>query len=456
MASAVSIAGLGAATIRLPASIWRSKVASGIDLGRGSYGRCACKVMSMDGAAHSQVSVPAWQRRLLPGDTVTTGRWRRSVRDWVVDVALVISALAVGFGFSSEWWRSGPSTTLLVLDVAAGVTAVMLLWWRRQHPVAIAIPVLLLASVSLAAGSVALIVALNAAIRVRSWRVLGAITAAALTSCIIVSTIHGEALEPVGLGVGLLLFAVLVGWGLFVRAQRDLVISLHQHAERMEQDRAGAEERARDAERRRIAREMHDVLAHRISMLGLHAGALEYRGSSATPAEVAEAAGVIRSSATEAMQELREVIGLLRSDDAERGIEPPQPTLARIPQLIDESRGAGVRIDATIDPLDDADVPAAAQLAAYRVVQEGLTNARRHAPGSRVEVRLAHGAIDLLVEVVTRTGLRPAAASGDSEAATGAGLVGLRERVTLLGGRLDHGVDERGDFHLTATLPLTA
>ena len=410
----------------------------------------------MDGAAHSQVSVPAWQRRLLPGDAVTTGPWRRSARDWIVDAALVTFAVLVGLVQNGDWWLSGPSTTVLVLDCAAGVTALLLLWWRRQHPVAIAIPVLLLSSRSLAAGAAALIVALNASIRVRSWRVLGAITTAALASCLIVSTIHGEPFEFGNVGIGVLLFAIVVGWGLFVRAQRDLVISLHQHAERMKHDRAGAEERARDAERRRIAREMHDVLAHRISMLGLHAGALEYRGSSATSAEIAEAAGVIRSSATEAMHELREVIGLLRNADVERGIEPPQPTLARIPQLIDESRGAGVCIDATIDPLDDADVPAGTQLAAYRVIQEGLTNARRHAPGSRVEVRLAHTAIDLFVEVITRASPRPTAVSGDAHVATGAGLIGLRERVTLLGGRLDHGIDDHGDFHLTATLPLSA
>jgi signal transduction histidine kinase len=413
-------------------------------------------MLIMDAAANIQISVPSWQRRLLPGNAVHAGPWRRSARDWIVDIALVIIALAVGLYSMSEWWRSGPSTTALVLDTAAGITALALLWWRRQHPVAIAIPVLILASVSLAAGSAALIVALNAAIRVTSWLTLGVITAAALASCMITTTIHGEPFDLRNLGLGVMVFAIMVGWGLFVRAQRDLLISLQEHAQRMEQDRAGAEERARDAERRRIAREMHDVLAHRISMLGLHAGALEYRGSSATPAEIAEAAGVIRSSASEAMQELREVIGLLRSVDVEGGIEPPQPTLARIPQLIDESRGAGVHIDATIDPLDDAAVPAGTQLAAYRVVQEGLTNARRHAPGSRVEVRLAHTPLNLSVEVITRTNVRPPAFTDDPGAVTGAGLIGLRERVTLLGGQLDHGIDDQGDFQLTATLPLSA
>lgn len=426
-----------------------------IDLGRGWRSRRACKVKRVHGVADIQISVPAWQRRLLPGNAVVSSPWRRSPRDWMVDATLITFAVAIGVVQLHEWWQTDPPTAARVLDAVAGVIALLLLWWRRQHPVAITIPVLVLSSLSLTAGGAALVVALNASIRVRSWLTLGAITVAAFASCVTIAVIHGESLGLAGAGIGVLLFTIVVGWGLFVRAQRDLVVSLHRHAERIEQDRAGAEERARDAERRRIAREMHDVLAHRISMLGLHAGALEYRGSSATPAEIAEAAGVIRSSAAEAMQELREVIGLLRSDDAERLIEPPQPTLSRIPQLIEENRTAGVPVDATIDQLDDVDVPAGTQLAAYRVVQEGLTNARRHAPGCHVDVRLAHTGTVLVVEVVTRRGC-VTLPSGETSGRPGAGLIGLRERVTLLGGELDHGTDDHGDFRLIATLPLAA
>ena len=108
----------------------------------------------------------------------------------------------------------------------------------------------------------------------------------------------------------------MVGWGLFVRAQRELVLSLRERAERLEAEQRLRVEQAREAERRRIAREMHDVLAHRVSLLSLHAGALEFHPD-ASAEEVAEAAAVIRASAHAAMQELRDVIGVLR--EGERG-----------------------------------------------------------------------------------------------------------------------------------------
>ena len=124
-----------------------------------------------------------------------------------------------------------------------------------------------------------------------------------------------------------------VGWGLFVRARRALVRSLRDQAER-------AEDEARAAERRRIAREMHDVLAHRLSLLSVHAGALEFRPD-APPEEVAEAAGVIRDSARAALDELRGVIGVLREDGGESFTEPPQPTIADLAALVEETGGPG-------------------------------------------------------------------------------------------------------------------
>ena len=111
-----------------------------------------------------------------------------------------------------------------------------------------------------------------------------------------------------------LVMTVAIGWGLFARTRRELVASLHERARRLESEQLLRVEQARDAERRRIAREMHDVLAHRLSLLSLHAGALEFRRD-ASPEEVAEAAGVIRASGQAALEELRAVIGLLREQD---------------------------------------------------------------------------------------------------------------------------------------------
>jgi signal transduction histidine kinase len=207
-------------------------------------------------------------------------------------------------------------------------------------------------------------------------------------------------------------------------------------------------EQAREAERRRIAREMHDVLAHRISLLGLHAGALEFRPD-ASPEEIAAAAAVIRASAQAAQRELREVIGVLR--EGGDGTEPPQPTLAQIPALVDESRAAGMRLNCSIDVPDE--LPAALGRTAYRIVQEGLTNARKHAPGAAVEVTIAGGE-QLVVEVVSRRPVGVAAGSLAPER-PGSGLIGLAERVGLAGGTLEHGPEAGGDFVLRATLPRT-
>ena len=122
---------------------------------------------------------------------------------------------------------------------------------------------------------------------------------------------------------------VVIGWGLFVRARRELIDSLRERAERAEAEQRRRLEQAREAERRRIAREMHDVLAHRVTLLSLHAGALEFRPD-APPEEIAEAAGVIRASAHAALQELREVIGVLR-DGSRGGHRAPAADAARHP-----------------------------------------------------------------------------------------------------------------------------
>jgi signal transduction histidine kinase len=215
-------------------------------------------------------------------------------------------------------------------------------------------------------------------------------------------------------------------------------------------------EQARETERRRIAREMHDVVAHRVSLLSLHAGALEFRPD-APPEEIAEAASVIRSTAHAALEELREVVGVLR-EDAEAGTpEPPQPTLAQIPALVEESRAAGMVVRLRDERPADLEPPTALGRTAYRVVQEGLTNARKHAPGAAVDVTIAaEGGPLLVVAVVSRRPVGVAARLADEHVpGMGTGLIGLAERVALAGGELEHGPGPAGDFVLRATLPWT-
>jgi signal transduction histidine kinase len=186
-----------------------------------------------------------------------------------------------------------------------------------------------------------------------------------------------------------------------------------------------------------------------VSLLSLHAGALEFRPD-APPEEIAAAAGVIRASARDALQELRDVIGVLRDDpvDGSAPPEPPQPTLADIPALVEESRAAGVRIE--YDGADVPPLPATVGRTAYRIVQEGLTNARKHAPGAAVRIAVHAGAGEqLMVEVLSRH----AVTAGAPLPGSGTGLIGLSERVALAGGELQHGIVPGGDFVLRATLP---
>jgi signal transduction histidine kinase len=409
----------------------------------------------MTGTARQQVvSIPRWQRFLLPGAMVGAPDGRRSPRDWVVDVAMFVLAAGIGALVLEDSWKDHSELTA-VLDIVVGTIACLTLWLRRRHPVEVAVFTITASAFSALAAGPALMATFNAAIRA-SIRALAGIVALTLAAVAILPLLYPGADPYIAqLLIGLLLTAVVFGWGLFVRAQRAVVQSLRERAERLESEQRLRVEQAREAERLRIAREMHDVLAHRVSLLSLQAGALEFRPD-APRGEIAEAAGVIRATAHAALEELREVIGVLR-EGAERGApEPPQPMLGQVPALVEESRAAGMRVRCSIDATADETMPAALGRAAYRVVQEGLTNARKHAPAAAVEVTISAAAGErLVVEVVSRrpVGVPAAAAPTEPLPGAGSGLIGLAERVALAGGELRHGPDAAGDFVLRATLP---
>lgn len=237
--------------------------------------------------------------------------------------------------------------------------------------------------------------------------------------------------------------AALVAWGALARSRAALLESLRERARRAEAEQAERVAAARVHERTRIAREMHDVLAHRLSLVAASAGALEYRPD-ARPEQVTRAAGVVREGVHRALEELREVIGVLRADESEP--QRPQPVLADLTALVAESRDAGTPVHLDDRVSDPCAVPDTTGRTAYRVVQEALTNARKHAPGAAVHVRVEGGPGDgLVIEVRNRLG-------GDPAGRPGSGLVGLEERAELAGGRLTHQVTA-GEFRLHAALP---
>jgi signal transduction histidine kinase len=394
-------------------------------------------------------STPRWHEAWLPGELRDDGR--RSTRDRIVDVLMAIVAIGISALVLGDTWDEH-SAVMTAVDLALGIVAFVALRWRRSRPGPVGVLTAALSVVSGAAAGPALIAAFNVALR-GTRRAITAVVGVTGVSIVVFPLLYPTSGYGVQLVIGTLITAVVIGWGLFVRVRREQLLSLREHTARLEAEQRLRIEHARDAERRRIAREMHDVLAHRVSLLSLHAGALEFHPD-APPEEVAEAAGVIRESAQAALEELRQVIGVLRDGSVDGAPEPPQPTLADVPTLVDESRAAGMHVTCRVDvdAGDVAGVPPALGRTAYRIVQEGLTNARKHAPAAAVDVVITGGE-QLVVEVVSRRPVGVAAVS--SLPGAGSGLIGLSERVALARGELRHGPNAAGDFVLRATLPWT-
>src|SRR4051812_41855596 len=434
-----------AATVRGLRSSSPAAVADS-DFGRGSRlwrsPSLRPRAMARQATARFTHGLSGWLRSALPGVVIDAPDEERGRRDRVVDAAVYLAAFAISAAsLATDTWQLQPPW-LRVVSVVVGIATLVSLHWRRTHPAAVGIGVGAVSLVILTAPGATLAAPFNAAIRARGRDL------AVIAGLLIAWAFASPLLSPpagsywVNAGACLLVTGVVLGWGLFVRARRDLVRSLRAQGDR-------AAEEARAAERRRIAREMHDALAHRLSLLSVHAGALEFHPD-APAEEVAEAAGVIRESAKTALEELRGVIGVLREDGGESLTQPPQPTLADLAALVEESRGAGMRITARIE-LGDAAPPAAVGRTAYRIAQEGLTNARKHAPGAAVTLTVRAAGGDLQVEVRSLAPVAvPAAAPPPG---TETGLIGLAERVSLAGGTLEHGVDPDGAFVLRASLP---
>jgi signal transduction histidine kinase len=242
--------------------------------------------------------------------------------------------------------------------------------------------------------------------------------------------------------------AALVSFGLYVGSRRELVWTLKNRAERAEAEQELRAAQARSTERARIAREMHDVLAHRISQISLHAGALAFR-EDLTADQMRASAAVIQQKAHEALTDLRGVLGVLRDTDGEL-TQAPQPTYADLGELVDDARRSGLNVSYHDEVADAGEVPDAVGRTIYRIVQEGITNARKHAPGSLLTIALS-GAPDVGVDVTLSNPL----GFGSRTPGAGLGLVGLSERTELRGGRLEHRRDG-ASFVLHGWIPWAA
>ena len=378
-------------------------------------------------------------------------------RIWRYLVAIGIGLVLWSFVGADYLGSARPDDDLggfLLLDLVLGILAVCLLPLRRRFPVLIGLVTAFLSGVSAFSVGPATLAVVSLSTR-RRWRPVALVGLSWIASTLFYEVVFRPQITgvteqfPSGWvsgGLAVAVYAVCAATGFYIGARRELVSSLRDRAETAEREQALREESARESERTRIAREMHDVLAHHISLVSLHAGALTYR-TDLSPAETAEAATVIQHNAQLALTELRQILGVLRTSQLTDGLaEPPQPTLAQLPALLADVREAGTGVTAELGDLPEG-LSDSVSRAAYRIIQEALTNARKHAVGASVTIDLHRSGNDLVLSVSN-----PAGVAG-SVPGSGLGLTGISERATIAGGTLSHGVDPAGSFVVTARLP---
>ena len=351
---------------------------------------------------------------------------------WRLAVCALLSGLVWSMAVVGQW---NERPWLFWLDVVLGVGSYVLVFWRRRYPLAVA---LVTGAVSVASGLAAgpaTLAAVSVATRQRIKPVL-------LVAVVLIVAGQGyndwqvapESRDPIWLAFAfnVAITAGILGWGMFIGSRRELVWTLRARAERAEAEQEMRVAQARSTERARIAREMHDVLAHRISRISVLAGALGFRRD-LTPDEMRDGAQQIQERSHEALEDLRAVLGVLRDDRTGEVLDRPQPTYADLAVLVQEARDAGLSVDFE-DGVAAHTVPDVLGRTVYRIVQEGMTNAHKHAPGSRLSVCVTGAPGDgLRVELRNPMGFARSQTPG-----SGLGLIGLTERADLHGGRLDY------------------
>jgi signal transduction histidine kinase len=371
-------------------------------------------------------------------------RLRRWWRPWMTDTAIV--AVAAADLWATYWWEE-PSW-----DLALSAFGVLALFGRRRWPLVVF--VLTLPGPYFVGQSFASLVALFtlAAMSHRRW-LIGACTVA-LAGCMIWPA---GMMWPVGIGFTVLFsdswwpayFAYALApaaaaafLGQFLQARRELSARLVEITEAREHEQLMATQKVLSQERAQLAREMHDVVSHQVSLIAVRAGALQV---STPDAEAKEAAETIRMLSVRTLDELRHMVNVLRAGGSGPTELAPQPTLAQLADLV---AGSGIEATLRIGPHPELDPPV--ERAIYRTVQESLTNVRKHAPGASAEVVLAHDDGAVTVTVTSTAPTRSTVPLPSSRH----GLLGLQQRAVLLGGTLTWDATLDGGWRNTLTLPV--
>ncbi|MEY1675261.1 sensor histidine kinase [Gordonia sp. ABKF26] len=369
-------------------------------------------------------------------------------RLWRLAVMLVVSGVAFGtraayLWDNARWW--------FVIDLAFGVLSYIVIWWRRTHPVPVTTFTNIVGMVSSTTLGPGLLAMVSLSSR-RRWVEIIPQAALSFGVGMIALTFFATPAEQNGpiivqYAVTAVATAAMVAWGLYIGSRRELLASWQARALASEAEQQAKVMQARSLERARIAREMHDILAHRISAMSMSAGALAYR-SDLSGEQIRETAQTIQETSHLALTELREVLGVLREGPGDATPEEPQgvPDLSA---LIEEARRLGMRLESRCD-IDVSSLSPGISRTLYRCVQEALTNARRHSPSAPVTLHVRGGpehGVDLLVENPLPLSM------GSNASSPGFGLVGLAERVQLHGGRQSATVSEDKRFLLHVWLP---
>jgi signal transduction histidine kinase len=370
--------------------------------------------------------------------------WLRQPSARTLDVALTVAA---GVPVVGTTVASGAEQDRVLLGLLFGLAATLPLLVRRRWPFAVLAVTLAVATATPVNGQYVfpIMVALYTIGSTRSWEATIAAAAAIVATGFVYILAGGPEFTYNDLLAVGLTCAVTAGLGLFVQSRRDSLDALRERAERLTRERELLAERAVAEERVRIAQELHDVVAHNVSLIVVQAQAL---GATVRDDRVAGATAAIADLGREAMAEMHRTLKLLRAAEDHAAERAPQPGLGDLDDLLERARAAGLRVDLAVEG-DPRPLAQSVDLSAFRILQEALTNVVKHAGRAHTTVLVGYRA-DALELTVTDAG------DGTPEQAPtlgGHGLVGMRERAALFGGSLTAGPSGDRGFEVHAILP---
>jgi signal transduction histidine kinase len=384
--------------------------------------------------------------------------WPGSARSWAIDavIAAAVIAFEVCVSLGASTWhhpghRHAPLGVLAYVLLGLGGAALLA---RRRYPVAVLLAALVSAIWAAALGAQAVWFAVIAAF---FTAVLARQRAAAIGSLIIGYVASVWPPWRIGQpGQTSLMFALVLAAGLaFLLIVAELLRIRSQRSVALERSRAEELRRRASEERMRMARDLHDVVAHNIAVINVQANTALHL-MDRQPERAAAALATINDVSKQALVELRSVLGVLRdvdSDGVTGAPRAPTPGLARLGDLVDNAAAAGLAVRVE-DDRQATPLPADVDLTAYRIIQEALTNSARHSGGSAATVRLGYGDGALLVEVDDNGTPRPPGPAPAAANGSGRGIAGMTERAAALGGTLQAGPRPEGGFGVRARLPV--